>query len=136
MHALAATEKHGDINAYAAATGQKRPTVQREVQAARVAKSSSVNFSDLLHRTVHVAEIHAAPESCWPPLVFSQSLSSPANSSYQLAEPTKTSRSLNRWSPTVMVVYSLGRTNPAASSRWRIDDAVSLWPSSVTWQIQ
>jgi ParB/RepB/Spo0J family partition protein len=69
LHALAATEKHGDIKGYAEATGRPRPSVQAEVQAARVAKSCTCNFSELLDRTRHLSDIHAAPRHCWPALV-------------------------------------------------------------------
>jgi ParB/RepB/Spo0J family partition protein len=69
IHALAATERHGDIKAYADAMGRKPSTVQGEVQAARVAKNARAFFPDLLNRTRHLAEIHGAPESCWPALI-------------------------------------------------------------------
>ena len=48
FHALAATERHGDIKGYAVATGRRCPSVQTELQAARVAKSCTCNFSELL----------------------------------------------------------------------------------------
>ena len=73
-HALAATEKgkHAgrSIDAYARAVGRAPQTVHTEVRAARVAEiSPQGGISLLVNRTKHLAEIHAAPESCWPALV-------------------------------------------------------------------
>jgi len=69
MHALAATEKHGDIKAYALAVGRKPATVQGEVQAARVAKNGQPFLGDLLERTNQLVAIHCAPQPCWLALV-------------------------------------------------------------------
>ena len=72
MHALAATEKgrHGrSIAAYATQTRRAESTVKHEVHAAEVAKVvPQGTISELLNRTKHLAEIHAAPEQCWPVL--------------------------------------------------------------------
>lgn len=73
MHALGATQKgkHGlSIKAYAERVGRPEPTVNQEVRAARVASSCpGVNFEQLVDRTKHLAEIHAAPQVCWQAMV-------------------------------------------------------------------
>jgi hypothetical protein len=74
MHALAATEKgkHNgrSVDAYAREVGRDKPTVHLEVCASRVAQMSArADISNLLNRTRHLAEIHAAPRPCWPSLV-------------------------------------------------------------------
>ena len=74
MHALAATEKGQhcrSVNAYAERVGRPHQSVDQEVRAARVSSKlpQCGNLDDLLNRTRHLAEIHAAPESCWPGMV-------------------------------------------------------------------
>ena len=73
MHALAATEKGKkgkSVSAYAKAVGRPVPSVEQEVRAASVATlCTSINFADLVERTRHLIDIHAAPEPCWPALV-------------------------------------------------------------------
>jgi ParB/RepB/Spo0J family partition protein len=73
IHALAATEKgkHNgkSISAYAAAVGSDERTVRRWVAAAEVAKKSGTGAGFPGEYTVHLAEIHSAPQHCWPALV-------------------------------------------------------------------
>ena len=70
MHALAATEKRKQsVNGYAKAVGRAQPSVQIEVEAARVASYCTCNNPNLANRTRHLAEIHTAPQPCWPVLV-------------------------------------------------------------------
>lgn len=74
IHALAATEKgkHNgrSVDAYARSVGRPITTVRMETYAAEVAQIvSRPMISKLMGCTGHLAEIHAAPQACWPALV-------------------------------------------------------------------
>ena len=69
LHALAATESGQKIREYALQVGRSKSMVQVEVSAARVALSTQVDKSQLVGSAKHLAEIHAAPQHCWPALV-------------------------------------------------------------------
>jgi hypothetical protein len=76
MHALAATEKgkHNghSVDAYALATGRKVTSTKQEIYAAsvyQIVARATISPSDLTNRTRHLAEIHAAPQACWPSMV-------------------------------------------------------------------
>ncbi|MBB5329992.1 DUF5131 family protein [Tunturiibacter gelidoferens] len=74
IHALGATEKgkHNgrSISAYAEQVGRPEKSVNNEVLAARVASSPLMaKLAELTDKCTHLSTIHAAPETCWPPLV-------------------------------------------------------------------
>lgn len=69
MHALAATDAGCTVREYADRVGLSKSMVQVELSAARVALSTQVDKSQLVRSSKHLAEIHAAPESCWPALI-------------------------------------------------------------------
>lgn len=69
LHALAADGGHGDTKRYAELLGRPRSSIQKEKQAAKVAKSSTLNFVKLMDKTWQLSEIHALPEETWPLVV-------------------------------------------------------------------
>jgi ParB/RepB/Spo0J family partition protein len=77
IHALGATEKGSklgkSIAAYAEQVGRGKSVraVQLEVAAATVVSKtkSTSHCSELTDKCSHLAEIHSAPQSCWPTLV-------------------------------------------------------------------
>lgn len=69
IHAVNADGGYGDTKRYAELVGRPRSSVQLEKQAARVAKSCTCNFADLLEKTRQLAELHALPSECWPAAV-------------------------------------------------------------------
>jgi ParB/RepB/Spo0J family partition protein len=74
LHALRVTEKHSklgkSINAYAAAIGRPRQSVEMEVYAAEVYRAVATRGASApTDRPRHLAEIHAAPEWLWAALV-------------------------------------------------------------------
>ena len=69
LHALAAIQAGQTVRSYADAVARSKSTVQLEASAARVALSTDVDKVRLADSTRHLAEIHVAPERCWPGLV-------------------------------------------------------------------
>ena len=77
MHALEATEKgkHNgrSIEKYSLAVGRDVNAVKREIYAAEVyqiAPFGTISAPDLVARTRHLCEIHAAPETSWSAMVM------------------------------------------------------------------
>jgi protein gp37/ParB-like chromosome segregation protein Spo0J len=74
LHALGATEKGKwgkSAAAYAKEVGRAQRTVAVEIAAARVAKVSTdvLTLQELVPYARQLAELHAAPDWCWPALV-------------------------------------------------------------------
>lgn len=73
LHALGATEKGSkngrSVKAYAESIGRPQRSVQREVEAAKVARVSPCGLTALVEHTRHLSEIHPAPKWLWPALV-------------------------------------------------------------------
>jgi ParB/RepB/Spo0J family partition protein len=95
MHILAATRKGNhngtSIDAYARRVGRPQASVHMEARAARVAQiCTRVQISSLLDRAKHLAEVHAAPEHCWPMLVDRM-----IRDEWSVKQTTSTVKSLN-----------------------------------------